>query len=73
MLIDYKVGESIEKIGDCVIPLVNKLDRFLGCAKFAKALPYGLGAALDFAGQLLGSEELGDAVNGLFSGLGSIF
>ena len=68
-----RVGESIEKIGDCVVPLVNKLDRFLGSAKFSKALPYGLGAALDFAGQLLGSEELGDAVNGFFSGLGSVF
>ncbi|MDN3291537.1 hypothetical protein ABKJ27_06405 [Streptococcus sp. KHUD_011] len=52
---------------------MNKLDGFLGSAKFAKALPYGLGAALDFAGQLLGSEELGDAVNGFFSGLGSVF
>ena len=55
------VGESIEKIGDAVIPFVNKLSGFLGDAKFAKALPFGLGAGLDFAGQLLGGEELGDA------------
>lgn len=56
-----RVGESIEKIGDCVIPLVNKLDRFLGSAKFAKALPYGLGSAIDFGTQLYSGEDVGDA------------
>ena len=55
------VGESIEKVGDAVIPLANKLNGFLGNAKFAKALPFGLGAGLDFAGQLLSGEKLGDA------------
>ena len=59
--VNKMVGETIEKIGDAVIPLVNKLDGFLGSAKFAKALPFGLGAAIDFAGQLLSGEELGDA------------
>ena len=55
------VGESIEKVGDAVIPLVNKLSGFLGDAKFAKALPFGLGAGLDFVGQLLGGGKIGDA------------
>lgn len=55
------VGESIEKVGDAVIPLVNKLSGFLGDAKFAKALPFGLGAGIDFVGQLLGGGKLGDA------------
>ncbi|OFJ64599.1 hypothetical protein [Streptococcus sp. HMSC077F03] len=59
--VNKMVGETIEKIGDAVIPLVNKLDGFLGSAKFAKALPFGLGAGLDFAGQLLGGEDVGDA------------
>ncbi|MCY7087276.1 hypothetical protein [Streptococcus oralis] len=59
--VNKMVGETIEKIGDCVIPSLNKLDEFLGSAKFAKALPFGLGAAIDFAGQLLSGEELGDA------------
>ena len=111
------VGESIEKIGDCVILLVNKLDGFLGSAKFAKALPYGLGSAIDFGATVVGSmtfdylydkygdkvvefagdvwdgtkkvvgdtvksvgdtaekiwNSAGDAVNGFFSGLGSVF
>ena len=56
-----RVGESIEKIGDCVIPLVNKLDGFLGSSKFAKALPYGLGSAIDFGTQLYSGEDVGDA------------
>lgn len=55
------VGDSVEKVGDAVIPLVNKLGGFLGDAKFAKALPFGLGAGLDFAGQLLSGGKLGDA------------
>ena len=55
------MGETIEKIGDCVIPLVNKLDGFLGSAKFAKALPYGLGSAIDFGAQLYSGEDVGDA------------
>lgn len=59
--VNKMVGESIEKIGDCVIPLVNKLDGFLGSAKFAKALPYGLGAAIDFGTQLFSGEDVGDA------------
>ena len=59
--VNKMVGETIEKIGDAVIPSVNKLDGFLGSAKFAKALPFGLGAGLDFAGQLLGGEDVGDA------------
>ena len=37
--VNKMVGETIEKIGDCVIPSLNKLDEFLGSAKFAKALP----------------------------------
>ena len=56
------VGETIEKVGDAVIPLVNKLSGFLGDAKFAKALPYGLGAALDFSTQLLGGKHPGEAL-----------
>lgn len=59
--VNKMVGESIEKIGDCVIPLVNKLDGFLGSAKFAKALPYGLGSAIDFGTQLYSGEDVGDA------------
>ena len=56
------VGESIEKVGDAVIPLVNKLSGFLGDAKFAKALPFGIGAALDFAGQLFEGKHPGEAL-----------
>ena len=59
--VNKMVGETIEKIGDCVIPLVNKLDGFLGSAKFAKALPYGLGSAIDFGAQLYSGEDVGDA------------
>ena len=40
---------------------MNKLDRFLGSAKFAKALPYGLGSAIDFGSQLYSAEDVGDA------------
>ena len=59
--VNKMVGESIEKIGDCVILSVNKLDGFLGSAKFAKALPYGLGSAIDFVAQLYSGEDVGDA------------
>ena len=66
------MGETIEKIGDCVIPSMNKLDGFLGSAKFAKVLPYGLGAALDFSAQLLDGKQPGEALikAGAHAGIG---
>ena len=71
-IVNKMVGETIEKIGDAVIPLVNKLDGFLGSAKFAKALPYGLGAALDFSAQLLDGKQPGEALikAGAHAGIG---
>lgn len=51
---------------------MNKLDGFLGSSKFAKVLPYGLGAALDFSAQLLDGKQPGEALikAGAHAGIG---
>ncbi|WFM80597.1 hypothetical protein P7F70_04180 [Streptococcus pluranimalium] len=52
-----KVASVIDRVGN----FGNVAGNLVTNAKFLKALPYGIGSAIDFSSQLLSGEDPGDA------------